>query len=132
MSHRTLRPLRALPNIVDAKTVDPSGGIAVEVSELCERAGIGYRVTGGNPPLVVLRDGGSHMRGRLATGRECFVVDVSELPSKDPTRSIRVLELLVRGFGCYQAEKSLCGRGYFSPDIVTTYSGQVIIEGDDQ
>ena len=28
--------------------------------------------------------------------------------------------------------RGLCNRGYFSPDIVTTYSVQVIIEGDDQ
>jgi hypothetical protein len=132
MSQRPLQPLRVLPKIAAVKAFDSSGGDAVEVSEVCDRAGIRYRVTGGYPPLVVLREGGGHVRGRLREGRECFVVDVSGLPTEEPERSIRVLELLVRGFGCYQAEKSLCARGYFSPDIVTSYGGHVVIEGDDQ
>jgi hypothetical protein len=126
-----MRPLQSIPPIADT-AIDPSGELAVEVEDLCDRAGIRYRVTGGFPPLVVLRECGGHERGRLREGRECFVVDVSDLPTEDPERSMRVLELLVRGFGCYQAEKSLCARGYFSPDIVTTYSGRVIIEGDDE
>jgi hypothetical protein len=102
------------------------------VEDLCDSAGIPYRVTGGFPPLVVLRQDGGHVRGRLREGRECFVVDTSGLPPSDPERSMRILELLVRGFGCYQAERSICDRGYFSPDISVTYSGKVIIEGDDR
>jgi hypothetical protein len=121
-----------LPNVTDASTIDPSGGETVEVAELCERAGIRYRVTGGYPPLVVLRSDGGLVRGRLDTGRECFVVDVSALPSEEPEKSLRVLEVLVRSFGCYQAERSIFDRGYFSPDISIAYSGKVIIEGDDR
>ena len=127
-----LRPLRVLPKIADAETVDSRGGIAVEVSDLCDHAGIRYRVTGGMPPTIVLREDGGHVRGRMDNGRECFVVDVSELPSDEPNRSMRVLELLVRGFGCYQAERSICDRGYFSPDISVTYRGKVIVEEGDQ
>jgi hypothetical protein len=127
-----LRPLHTLPPIVDATIVDSSCGIAVEISGLCERAGIPYRITGGFPPLVVLRQDGGHVRGKLREGRECFVIDVSGLPIEEPERSLRVLELLVRGVGCYEAQESLCAKGYFSPDIVETYSGRVIIEGDDQ
>ncbi len=126
-----LRPLQSMPPIVDT-AIDPSGELAVQVEDLCNRADIRYRVTGGFPPLVVLRQDGGHVRGRLREGRECFVVDVSELPSEDPERSMRILELLVRGFGCYEAQESLCDQGYFSPDIVETYSGHVVIEGDDE
>ena len=71
------------------------------------------------------------MLGRLDNGRDCFVVETSAPPSSDPERSMRVLELLVRGFDAIRL-RGLCNRGYFSPDIVTTYSVQVIIEGDDQ
>ena len=126
-----LRPLQSIPPIADT-AIDPSGEVAVEVEDLCDRAGIRYRVFGGFPPLVVLRDGGGHVRGRLREGRECFVVDTSHVPAVDPERSMRILELLVRGFGCYQAEESICDRGYFFPDIVRLYNGHVIIEGDDE
>jgi hypothetical protein len=126
-----LRPLQSIPPIADT-AIDPSGEIAVEVEDLCDSAGIPYRVTGGFPPLVVLLQDGGHVRGRLREGRECFVVDTSAMPAVDPVRSMRILELLVRGFGCYEAQESLCDQGYFSPDIVETYSGRVIIEGDDQ
>jgi len=125
-----LRPLRSVPPIADT-AIDPSGEVAVEVRDLCDRAGIRYRVTGGWPPLVVLRQGGGHVRGRLSDARECFIVDTSELPLEDPERSMRILELLVRGFGCYQAEASICDRGFFSPDIVRLYNGRVIIGGAD-
>lgn len=46
-----LRPLQSVPPIVDT-AIDPSGEVAVEVDELCERAGIRYRVSGGWPPLI--------------------------------------------------------------------------------
>jgi len=77
-SRSPLRPLLVLPPIFDATIGDLSAESAVEVNELCARAGIRYGVTGGWPPLVVLRDEG--VRGRLDNGRDCFVVDVSELP----------------------------------------------------
>ena len=125
-----LRPLQSMPPIADVATLDLRGQIIVEVSDLCDQAGIRYRVTGGMPPLIVLREVGGHLRGRLDNGRECFVVDVSGLPREEHERSLRVLELLTRSFGCYQAERSICDRGYFSPDISVTYSGQVIVEDD--
>jgi hypothetical protein len=125
-----LRPLQFIPPITDT-AINPNGEAAVKVEDLCARAGISYRVSGGFPPLVVLPEGGGHVRGRLREGRECFVVDTSDLPSKDPERSMRILELLVRGFGCYEAQESLCDQDFFSPDIVETYRGHVIIEGDD-
>jgi hypothetical protein len=131
MNRTPLRPLSTLPPIADT-AIDPSGETTAEVEELCDRAGIRYRVTGGWPPLVVLRQGGGHVRGRLSDARECFVVDTSEMPPDEPERSMRILELLVRGFGCYQAEESICDRGFFSPDIVRLYNGRVIIEGDDE
>ena len=121
-----LRPLQSIPPIADT-AVNPIGEIAVEVEDLCDRAGIRYRVTGGVPPKVILREGGGHARGQLAGCRGCFVVDTSGMPADDPERSMRVLEILVRCFGCYEAHVSLCDRGYFSPDISTTYSGKVII-----
>lgn len=127
-----LRPISTLPPIVDQARFDPRGEACVEVSDLCDRTGIRYRVTGGYPPLVMLRGGGGHVRTKLATGRDCFVVDVSALPPADPERSMLILELLVRGFDCYQAVRNVCNRGYFSPDISLTYSGKVIIEGDDR
>lgn len=120
-----------MPPIVDT-AIDPSGEVAVEVSGLCECAGIRYRVTGGWPPLIVLRKGGGNVRGRLKDARECFVVDVSDLSPEEPERSMRVLEVLVRGFDCYQAHVSICDRGYFSPDIVETRNGRAIIEGTDE
>ncbi len=40
-----------------------------------------------------------HVRGRLWDARECFLFETSELPSEEPERSMRILELLVRGFG---------------------------------
>jgi hypothetical protein len=121
-----------VPPIANSTTIDPSGNVIIEVSDLCDRAGIRYRVTGGSPPSILLRDDGGHSRGRLDDGRDCFAVDVSELPSGDPERSMRILELLVRGFGCYQAERSICDQGYFSPDISVTYNGKVIIKRDDR
>lgn len=127
----TLRPLQTIPPIADT-AVDPSGEVAVEVSDLCDRACIRYRVTGGWPQLIVLRQGGGHMRGRLLDARECFVVDTSGLPSEDPERSMRILELLVRAFGCYEAERSICDQGYFSPDISVAYNGKVFIQNDDR
>jgi hypothetical protein len=127
-----LQPSVVMPPIADSTKVDPSGKVIVEVSDLCDRAGIRYRVTGGRPPSILLRDYGGHVRGQLEDGRDCFIVDLSELPSEDPERSMRILELLVRGFGCYQADLCICDRGYFSPDISMTYSGKVIIKGDDR
>ena len=78
------------------------------------------------------RQGGGHVRGRLSDGRECFIVDVSELSTEEPKHSMRILEMLVRGFDCYQAHVSLCDRCYFSPDIVETRNGRAIIEGTDE
>jgi hypothetical protein len=129
-NRQPLRPLQSMPPIADT-AIDPCGETTAEVEELCDRAGIRYRVTGGWPPLVVLRQGGGHVRGRLSDARECFVVDTSEMPPDEPEQSMRILELLVRGFGCYQAEESICDRGFFSPDIVRLYNGRVIIEGAD-
>lgn len=120
-----------MPPIIDT-AIDPTGEVAVEVSDLCDRAGIRYRVSGGWPPLIVLRNGGGNVRGRLKDARECFVVDVSQLPPEEPERSMRILEVLVRGFDCYQAHVSICDRGYFSPDIVETRNGRAIIEGTDE
>lgn len=126
-----LRPLQSIPPIIDT-AIDPTGEVAVEVRDLCDCAGIRYRVTGGWPPLIVLRDGGGHVRGRLSDARECFIVDVSGLPPDEPERSMRILEVLVRGFDCYQAHVSICDRGYFSPDIVETRKGRAVIEGADE
>jgi hypothetical protein len=63
------------------------------------------------------RRSAEEVRACLKDGRECFVVDTSELPSKEPERSMSSLELPVRGFGCCQAMEE--------PEMRTSYSTNV-------
>jgi hypothetical protein len=83
------------------------------ISELCRRAGIRCRVTGGPQARIVLWDGPGHGRTRTLRYATVYAVDQGKLPPDDPERSMRILEVLA--FGCldYAARESVCGRGYF-------------------
>jgi hypothetical protein len=83
------------------------------VSELCRRADIRYRVTGGPQVRVVLWDGPGHGRTRTLRYGTVYAVDQGKLPPDDPERSMRILEVLAFGFLDYAVRETVCGRGYF-------------------
>ena len=84
------------------------------VKELCRRAGIPYRVSGGKTlwvaidPLTV-----EHFRGLSSQGETVYVVGGKGLPDRDPDRSIRILEVLAYSFHDWASRECLCGRGFF-------------------
>ncbi len=57
-----LRPLQSIPPFANVARLDPRGQTIVEVSNLCDKAGIRYGLTGGFPPLIVLRQGDGDVR----------------------------------------------------------------------
>ena len=83
------------------------------VSTIAERAGIRYRVTGGNEAVVVLWNGSGHARTIDDEGRTVFAVDRTELPQRGTERYFRIMEILAYGCFDYGARESLCGRGFF-------------------
>ncbi|HEV3157631.1 MAG TPA: hypothetical protein VGZ00_09835 [Candidatus Baltobacteraceae bacterium] len=83
------------------------------VSELCRRAGIRCRVTGGREARVVLWDGPGHGSTQSANSCTVFAIDRTKLPPNDPERSLRILEVLAYGCFDYAARESVCGQGYF-------------------
>lgn len=83
------------------------------IVQFCERAGVRYRVTGGQPPSVALWDGPGHGFTVTDDGRRLYAVDRTGLPQRDPERALRVLEILAYGFQDYFARESVCGRGYY-------------------
>lgn len=83
------------------------------ISELCRRAGIRCRVTGGPEVGVVLWDGPGHGITQSDHHRRVYAVDRGKLPPNDPDRSLRILEVVAYGCFDYAARESVCGRGYF-------------------
>jgi hypothetical protein len=83
------------------------------ISELCQRAEIRCRVTGGPEVRVVLWDGPGHGITQSDHYRTVYAVDRRKLPSNDPDRSLRILEVLAYGCFDYAARESVCGRGLF-------------------
>uniref|UniRef100_E6Q5V5 Uncharacterized protein n=1 Tax=mine drainage metagenome TaxID=410659 RepID=E6Q5V5_9ZZZZ len=86
---------------------------AYTVSELAERAGIRYRVTGGPKSRVVLWNGPGNARTIDDAGQTIFAIDHTTLPQRGAERFFRILEILAYGCFDYGARESLCGRGFF-------------------
>src|SRR6266567_5558011 len=71
---------------------------AATVSELCARAAIRYRVSGGRAARIVLWDGPGHGTTVTDDYQTVFAIDRTKLPLRDPQRALRTLEILA--YGC--------------------------------
>jgi len=89
------------------------------VEALCAVAGIPYRVSDGNQPLVVMWDGPGHSYTISDNGRRVLAVDRHGLPRGRRERALRILEILAYGFFDYAARESIVGRDYFIPPTVS-------------
>lgn len=86
---------------------------AQTLQDICKRAGIECRVTGGPAVLVSYRMGGGHGQTIDDRGQRRYVVDRSVLPQRDPERAVRELEVLAYLLHDYAARESVCNRGIF-------------------
>jgi hypothetical protein len=83
------------------------------IEDFCDRAGVRYRVTGGNSSSVALWDHAYHGIVVDESGERIYLVARAGLPQRNPERSLRVLEVLAYGFNDYFARQTVCNRGYF-------------------
>lgn len=83
------------------------------VREVCEQAFIRYRVSGGNPPHIVIWSIPHHGYTLTDSGLTWYAVSDLGLPSTEQERALRILEILAYGFQDYFARESVCGRGLF-------------------
>jgi len=84
------------------------------VREICARAGVRYRVTGGHHPSVVLWNGPGHVSTVDCDNHRLYAIDRTGLPQSSGMRALRMLEILAYGFQDYAARESIVGRGYFA------------------
>jgi len=98
---------------------EPFDGPSLTIAEVCSRAGVPYRYSGGRPPRVAVVKGGWHARAVDPHGARILVVD-EDMLVESPTealRWLRVLEVLAHGFFEYAARESARGLfGYATPD----------------
>jgi len=85
----------------------------VSIREICEVAGIRYRVTGGRHPQAVQWSGPGHAYTTDDTGQRVYAIDRTGLPQAAQMRALRMLEILAYGFHDYAARESVVGRRYF-------------------
>lgn len=79
------------------------------LSELCERAEIPLRVTGGQNHEIVLHEGEAHFS---IPGTYYVGVGALKLPTR--VRALQILEILAHGFHDYAARECVCNQGLFS------------------
>jgi hypothetical protein len=107
--------MKYVPEIVEAPIV--SGVVdakdVIELRDLCAQAQIPYRFFGGNPPAIGFHKD-RNVKARLPNGRRLLLVDSRSLPSTNPERAIRALEILAHGFHDLAARESV--RGLFGVD----------------
>lgn len=76
-----------------------------------------YRVSGGNPPLVLLfEDKIDYPDSFVARHgkRKIYGIDVSKLNRlSQEEKAVRIIEILAYGFNDYYVRESVCGRGIF-------------------
>ena len=87
------------------------------VKELCERAQIRNRATGGPQPIIFLWNKPHHGQTIRDNAQRVYAISSRSLPQCDPERSLRLLEILAHGFHDYAAREALCGRGFFVAEV---------------
>lgn len=91
----------------------PNNLIETSVKELCLKAGLRYRVTGGlQPKLLLDHQGNRHYKTRK-NDEAVYIVGCQSIAPNDPERSIRLLEILAHAFHDYAARECVCGKGLF-------------------
>ena len=84
------------------------------LQDLCDRAGIPLRVTGGLPvPVALFQSRSPREQGHFRyqeQGVDLYLIDPTGLPTDEPQRSGRILEILAHGFMDYAARETLRGR----------------------